>query len=516
MQKYFRIPQALAAGGLALALLWLGLSSHSPVASALNLAPHFQAISVFPQSNALHVALTSPVSATFDADIQANTISTRTFVLHGAYTGRYEGAFSFPSSDVLSFNPAAPFKPGEQIYATASYSIENSSGVTLSAYTWGFTAAVAPAQAAFVNHPVSPTITIGRCYGIALGDLDGDGDLDAVIVHIYDHGHSVWFNNGGGEFSPHPSTPTFGGGHGRSVALGDLDGDGDLDAMVTDFVGPRTVWLNDGLGNLIAAGSFGDGESMGMALGDIDRDGDLDAVIANMGLGETVWLNDGGGGFSPHPGTPTFGQFWSYAVALGDLDGDGDLDAVVANAYEKPQETTWLNDGYGNFSQHPTTPVFGGGDSIDVALGDLDGDGDLDAIVANAYDQAQTAWLNDGMGNFSQHPTTAAFGSGNSIAVALGDLDGDGDLDAVVANAESDQPETIWLNDGGGNFSPGSYTPSFGAWESNDIALGDLDGDGDLDAVVANGHYDQEVFSEQPQTVWLNHLYRLFFPIVGR
>ena len=111
----------------------------------------------------------------------------------------------------------------------------------------------------------------------------------------------------------------------------------------------------------------------------------------------------------------------------------------------------WLNDGLGNFTAHPTTASFGAGNSFDVALGNLDGDGDLDALVANFGGEAETVWLNDGLGNFTAHPTTASFGAGDSTAVALGNLDGDADLDAVVANT-SGQAETVWLNDGLGNF----------------------------------------------------------------
>ena len=140
----------------------------------------------------------------------------------------------------------------------------------------------------------------------------------------------------------------------------------------------------------------------------------------------------------------TFGVDRSYGLDTGDLDGDGDLDAVVAKGSGQP-ETVWLNDGSGDLTPHPTTPSFGGDDSFDIALGDLDGDGDLDAVVANGLGQAQTVWLNDGAGNFAAQSDTPDFGEGSSSCVVLGDLDGDGDLDTIIGDYGS-ADVTVWLN----------------------------------------------------------------------
>jgi hypothetical protein len=197
-----------------------------------------------------------------------------------------------------------------------------------------------------------------------------------------------------------------------------------------------------------------------LALGDIDGDGDLDAVLPG-----TVWVNNGTGSFSAHPTTPSFGAGNSSDVALGDIDGDGDLDAVVANYAQAA--TVWVNNGTGSFSAHPTTPSFGGADSSRaVALGDIDGDGDLDAVVANSLSPlAETVWVNNGTGSFSAHPTTPSFGGGTSNAVALGDIDGDGDLDAVVANCPT-EPRRCGSTTGRAAFSAHPTTPSFGRGET--------------------------------------------------
>ena len=103
--------------------------------------------------------------------------------------------------------------------------------------------------------------------------------------------------------------------------------------------------------------------------------------------------------------------------------------------------------------------ALGNGDSWSVALGDLDADGDLDAMVANEFGQPNTVWTNDGNGTFTN--SGQALGNGNSYSVALGDFDGDGDLDAMVANGG---PNTVWLNQ-----------------QQQNICAADITGDGEVD-----------------------------------
>jgi hypothetical protein len=305
--------------------------------------------------------------------------------------------------------------------------------------------------------------------GIAVGDLDGDGDPDAFAVSRYVP-HRVWLNDGGTLSDSGQSlgnrTALY------SVALGDVDGDGDLDAYV-GLYGPNKVWLNDG------SGLFSDsGQRLGSAgtvswdvlLGDLDGDGDQDAFVVNHGgQASRVWRNDGSGGFTDS------GQSLSgadgYEVALGDIDGDGDLDALVMNGSGPAK--LWLNDGAGTFAD--SGQVLGNG--VSVALGDLDGDGDLDAYVG-VYGPNRVL-LNDGSGGFTD--SGQALGSATSLDLALGDLDGDGDLDAYVG---VHGPNKVWLNDGTGSMTDSGQ--ALGSANSWSVALGDVDGDGDLDAFVAN------------------------------
>ena len=166
-----------------------------------------------------------------------------------------------------------------------------------------------------------------------------------------------------------------------------------------------------------------------------------------------------------------------YAVATGDLDGDQDLDLVLANFNDTV--AVLLNTG-GAFSSPVQLAV--GSRPYSIELGDLDGDGDLDIVVVNTQTDDISVLLN--MGNAVFAPEIRYDVGNLPVDVALGDLDGDGDIDAVVS---SWVPGSISFlrNNGDGSFAPkisldvGPNTPA-------GIALTDLELDGDLDIVTAN------------------------------
>jgi hypothetical protein len=171
------------------------------------------------------------------------------------------------------------------------------------------------------------------------------------------------------------------------------------------------------------------------------------------------------------------------------VDGDGDLDAFVAN--NDAANKVWLNDGSGIFTDSGQNLGSSESYGYDVMLGDVDGDGDLDAFVANATEGfvPNVVWLNNGSGVFSD--SGQSLGNSASTSVSLGDVDGDGDLDAFVANFWDSNK--VWLNNGSGTFTDSGQNQ--GESNSRKVSLGDLDGDGDLDAFVAN---------DDTNRVWLN------------
>lgn len=331
---------------------------------------------------------------------------------------------------------------------------------------------------------------------VVVGDVDGDGDMDALISNT-DKNSVLLLNNGAGKFTKNdqefkPST---------GAAFGDLNGDKFQDIFITEETS-NEVWLNDGKG-IFSTGNqnLPSPESSSVVLGDLDGDGDLDAFVTNWnGKPDQVFLNDGSGIFNDSG--QKLGGWFGTAVSLGDVDQDGDLDALVANNGEETDNAPvlWLNDGTGKFTD--STQRLGFTNAYAAVLGDLDGDKDLDAFIANSShggaDPANKVWINDGKGKFSDSGQN--LGLLYSLTAALGNLDGDGDLDAVTGSWKTGPK--IWLNDGKGNFSDSMIKVASN--NSSGVAIADMDGDSDLDIIVSTNMWAK---GDGVHKLWLNQPY---------
>lgn len=305
---------------------------------------------------------------------------------------------------------------------------------------------------------------------IAFSDVDGDGDPDVLITGAKDYNGNeliakLYLNDGMGNFTELMGTP-FEGVWRSSIAFADVDGDNDPDILITGVNSSDEVmsklYINDGEGNFTEMmGTPFEGVYIGsIAFSDVDGDGDLDVLIT--GDNGTIWtsdliaklyINDGMGNFTEVTGTPFEGVL-TGSVAFEDVDGDNDPDVLITGALDFPGviANLYTNDGMGNFTENMGTP-FDDAWSSSISFSDVDGDNDPDVLITGAThptgaDRIAKLYTNDGMGNFTE-VTGTSFDGVYGSSIAFSDIDGDGDPDVLITGQNnSDEPiAKLYINE---------------------------------------------------------------------
>ena len=325
---------------------------------------------------------------------------------------------------------------------------------------------------------------------VAVGDFNGDGKPDLAISG-WNGGAivSLLLGNGDGTFQAPIEFPA--GLEDSPLVVGDFNGDGKLDLAKSDSAGTVSVLLGNGDGTFQAAASYYAGvDPISIAVGDFNRDGKLDLVVANKGTLENnftdssvlVLIGNGDGTFKP---AVAYGPVRNpYSVAVGDFNGDGNLDLAVANDGNSGGAgavSVLLGNGDGTFQRSVSYDV--GVSGLWVAVADFNGDGKPDlALLAGDRDK-DGVLLGNGDGTFQ---AAIPFPPGNYIQpLAVGDFNGDGKLDLVVADIIARGSVDVLLGNGDGTFqTPVNYGPGMDTTDIAHVAVGDFNGDGKPDLVV--------------------------------
>ncbi len=279
--------------------------------------------------------------------------------------------------------------------------------------------------------------------GLAAADVDGDGLVDLYFCHKQ-AANQLYRNLGNGRFTNITAQAGVGCTNQTSsgAVVGDLNGDGAPDLIVSAFGGPNAVLLNDGQGRFTevtaASGIAGKGGYTSMALSDVDGDGDLDLYLCNFGV--QAILREGG------------------VISTRIINGQPQVTGRHANRlriidgmlfeFGEP-DTLFLNDGKARFTPVPWESAFIGMDGrpmsppwdfgLAVQIRDANGDGWPDIYVCNDFQTPDRLWLGDGQGQFREASIFALRNmSYASMGVDFGDLDRDGRYDFLTVEMLSE------------------------------------------------------------------------------
>jgi hypothetical protein len=345
-------------------------------------------------------------------------------------------------------------------------------------------------------------IPVGHAPGsVAVADVNHDGKPDVIVANTFDGTVDVLLSDGRGHLTRSIGSPFACGKNPNDIAVGDFNGDGNLDLAIANTETPYiTILLGDGKGGFVpSAHSPFDTHSYphvhGVAVADFNSDGKLDVVTDSWGHDQILMFLGDGKGDLFLPGQPfKTGKRPYQRLRTADFNHDGKPD-VVTTDLDQNAVSVLLSDGKGGLHDAPGSPFPAGRAPWAVAIDDMDHDGDLDLVVIpyapdvpDPEDVGVTVLLGDGKGGFRKMPGSpfSLAGCEGPDRVVTGDINGDGLRDIVVTCAQNNRL-MLYLGSGHGGFTVSTQDVQTG-WAG--VAVGDLEGRGKDDIVVSNGLLD--------------------------
>lgn len=446
------------------------------------------------------------------------------------------GGGSAPASSPGASSPTPPPSPAQAQQSADPTQFEEQAALRGITFSSGYTNDMNPMVRLFAG-------------GAAVGDVDGDGDLDLFITPGNMGPNLLYLNEGGSEFREDAAnaglaftknaTETY---RQSGPVLADMDGDGDLDLFLGGLEGdPSQIFQNDGAGQFIDASTDSGIDRMSSpytisaAFGDYDGDGDLDLAMAhwgtprpesNPGETETLWRNDStltkitftaisrDSGIADELGLDRSGGVlgvdhdYSFAPSFADIDKDGDQDFLLVSDFGSSR--VFINNGDGTFTNITDPTRITDTNGMGSAVGDYDGDGDLDWFVSSI--DGNRLYQNTG-GNFifpdeASDVAQGGWGWGSCFA----DFNADGRLDIYQTNGwdvgtdpqnspYADDASYLWMSNPDGSFEDMARASNMEDREQGrGVICDDFDADGDVDVLLLT------LDNQQAGMLWTNEL----------